>query len=286
MRLPPLRPLLITGLLVFVLVCTFLPARYQGFARPPGRLATTITQPVSHLFAIFASSVRDGSRRPVYIESQYQLNEELQLRYAAIRRLEVENARLRRDLAELQQLSRAFDTRSYRFLQADVTARTAEPTAATLTINRGSADDIAVGQAVVSGANLLGQVVEAGSRVSQVRLLTAPGSRVQAIVMPAVWAGPTPPSARQLCQFEVIGPRRLEAIVPEDYAVAVGDVARLRDADWPPAAQGMVVGEVVLVEPIAEPVLRKRVVIETLITVRYLRGATVIVPRFSRGLGR
>lgn len=278
----PLRPLITIGLLLFVVVCAFLPARFQPFAKPMHRAVNTVVQPVSHLFSIVASSVRDETRTPPDIAERQQLYEELQLRYAAIRRLEDENQQLRRDLAALQQLSREFDRRTYQFRQAEVTGRSVESTASTITINAGTASGIAEGHAVVSGASLLGQVIDAGARVSQVRLITAPRSRVQAVVVPRMWAGPgSPRQAAQLCQFEVVGPRRLEAVVPEAYAIGLGDLARLKDDGWPVAAQGMVLGEVIAIEPIAEPVLRKRIVIETIVSVRYLRHVTVIVPRYG-----
>jgi rod shape-determining protein MreC len=104
--------------------------------------------------------------------------------------LQSQNAQLRRQLAEAQgalsenaQLRKALafeKTYGHQVKPAQVIARSAEPLARTLTINRGSADGLLPGMVVVSPAGLVGHLVSVSSHSSIVLTLADPQSRVNA----------------------------------------------------------------------------------------------------------
>ena len=105
-------------------------------------------------------------------------------------RLTAENRSLRRQLAEAQaaatenvQLRRALAferTFGHHVQPAQVVARSPEPLARTLTIDRGSADGLAQGMVVASSAGLVGRLTEVSAHSAVVQTLADPASRVNA----------------------------------------------------------------------------------------------------------
>ncbi len=289
MRLPALRPLLTYGLILAVFVCAFVPTDgglgdlYQGLSKRLRGVAVFAVQPIAHVFSL-VGTLRDEQKRPVYQQDLVAANELLQLRQGEIARLRAENQRLLKENAALQKLTEIFDPKLNDYVRPTVTGRSADPAGAVLTINAGRDAQLVEGLIVVSGPNLLGRVVEVGGRSASVELITAPGTRINAHIKPAVWPADALPEARQrLCQFDAKPDGTLEAIVEEDFVAEVGDLARLEDSDWPYAARGMVLGEVVAVEDTEELALRKRVVVRPIPSVRFLGRVTVVVPREGGG---
>ena len=103
-------------------------------------------------------------------------------------RLAADNAALRRQVAELQaagkenaDLRRALDfqkTFGHRTVTAAVVGRAPDGLTRSLTIGRGSADGLAVGMVVVSGAGLVGRVSEVTRGTATVQTLVDASSRV------------------------------------------------------------------------------------------------------------
>ncbi len=108
------------------------------------------------------------------------------------RRLEDQNAALRREVAELQAdgvdnaaLRQALDfQRSYghETVPAEVVGRGPDGFSASLEIDRGLADGVRPGMVVVTGAGLVGRVGEAGQHAAVVQTLADPTSRVSAFL--------------------------------------------------------------------------------------------------------
>lgn len=285
MRLPALRPLLTYGLLLVVAVCALTPTDgglgglYQGLTRRLHGVTVFFVQPIAHVFSL-TGTLRADRPQPDNLEDLIAANGLLQLRQGEIVRLQAENERLRKENAALQKLAEIFDPNLNDFVRPAVTGRSTDPAGATLTINAGYESRLVEGLVVVSGPNLLGHVVEVGPRSATVELITAPGTRINAKVTPAVWPAEGLPETRgRLCQLDAQPDGQLEAIVEESYVVEVGDLARLEDNDWPYAARGMVLGEVVAVEDAKELALRKKIVVRPIPTVRFLGRVTVVVPR-------
>lgn len=106
------------------------------------------------------------------------------------RRLSAQNAALRRQVAELQaaaqenaDLRRALDfqkTFGHRTLTAGVIGRAPDGLTSSVTIDRGSAEGVAAGMVVVSGAGLVGRVTEVSRDTAAVETLVDASSRVNA----------------------------------------------------------------------------------------------------------
>ena len=105
-------------------------------------------------------------------------------------RLRAENQALRRQLAEAQAathendaLRRALNferTYGHAMVTAQVIARSPEPLARGLTLDRGTADGIRPGMVVASPAGLVGRVIDASPHSARVMTLADPLSRVNA----------------------------------------------------------------------------------------------------------
>jgi rod shape-determining protein MreC len=109
---------------------------------------------------------------------------------SANQRLAAENAALRAQLAQASAAVRengelrgalAFEkTYGHRVVAASVVARSAEPLARALTIDKGSADGLQLGMVVASPAGLVGRIVELSPHAALVQTLADPQSRVNA----------------------------------------------------------------------------------------------------------
>lgn len=115
------------------------------------------------------------------------------------KRLAAENAGLRRQVAELQaaglengQLRDALKFQKGfggRQLAASVIGRAPDGLNRTLTLDRGSADGLRPGMVVVSGAGLVGRVIETGPRTASVQTVLDAQSRVNAYSLKSGYEG-------------------------------------------------------------------------------------------------
>ncbi len=103
--------------------------------------------------------------------------QELRNEVVSLREAEAENERLREMLDFTNQPSYPKD---YRFVTGRVIGRSASAWNATLTINIGSDDGVAMGQSVVNGQGLVGQVSAVATNSAQVLLITDNTSHVEA----------------------------------------------------------------------------------------------------------
>jgi rod shape-determining protein MreC len=136
-------------------------------------------------------------------------NARLRAQVATLQAAGAENDSLRRDLA----FERSF---GHRMLAADVIGRGPDAFARTLTLDRGTADGLRAGMVVVTGAGLVGRVVEAGPRWATVQTVADPLTRVNAYLVKAgaegtVSGGP--------------GALRMDLTAAADASVASGDWA-------------------------------------------------------------
>ena len=281
MKPPPLRSLLVTGMMLLLIAAAVLPAgRYQWAARPLSRATEALLKPVSHLFSIPVTALRN---KPAVIDDFANLqiaNERVAYYQGLAQRYKMENTELRRENAALQELATYISTDDFLFLRAAVTGRSSNPRENTLRLNKGASAGLAVGLPVVTDSNIIGRVVDAGRTGSTVQLITSPGLKFNAVIEP-----PPTQEARKTGDHEV--PRlltadddgRLIAIVPEKMPIEVGDVAKLRDSDWYHVAQQMVVGRVIKIESANDLPLRKRVYIRPIPTIRYLGHVLIVVPK-------
>ena len=281
-RSASIRPLLVPALLAALFVCAFLPSRWMGWTRVPHGAAEAMVGPVARLFTLVAGSVRPETDDPIHLRDLHVLNRELQEQYAKNLRLEEENYRLRRENAALQELRERFDRSDFVPRMAQVMGRSIESSTRTLTINRGARAQLREGMPVVIDANLVGRLTSVGRVTSTVQLITTPGTKINAVLTPPTWEQGrlARERLRQVVQFEALPNGRLQADAHRDVQAHIGDIAHLRDLDgWPESVQGMILGRVVDVQSLDEPVLRIRITVEPLRPLQHLDEVTLIVPR-------
>ena len=109
-------------------------------------------------------------------ESLRQENLLLHSRLEKLHSLEADNRRLKRLLGQSDQIAE-------HVLLAELVEVSLEPYTQKISLNKGSRDDVYVGQPVINGDGVIGQVVHTSQFQSTVTLLTDPGSAIPVMVM-------------------------------------------------------------------------------------------------------
>ena len=109
-------------------------------------------------------------------ESLRQENLLLRSRLEKLHSLEADNRRLKRLLGQSEQIAE-------RVLLAELVEVSLEPYTQKISLNKGSRDGVYVGQPVINGDGVIGQVVHTSQFQSTVTLLTDPSSAVPVMVM-------------------------------------------------------------------------------------------------------
>ena len=109
-------------------------------------------------------------------ESLRQENLLLHSRLEKLHSLEADNRRLKRLLGQSEQIAE-------HVLLAELVEVSLEPYTQQISLNKGSSDDVYVGQPVINGDGVIGQVVHTSQFQSTVTLLTDPGSAIPVMVM-------------------------------------------------------------------------------------------------------
>ena len=109
-------------------------------------------------------------------ESLRQENLLLRSRLEKLHSLEADNRRLKRLLGQSDQIAE-------HVLLAELVEVSLEPYTQKISLNKGSSDDVYVGQPVINGDGVIGQVVHTSQFQSTVTLLTDPGSAIPVMVM-------------------------------------------------------------------------------------------------------
>lgn len=165
-----------------------------------------------------------------------------------------------------------------RLASATVIGRIAGSGGVALRVNVGSQHGVTAGDvAVIDGDALVGRLAPEVAAVSSLVISIADRSigRFDGYITPAAQERSHRPSALAV-QLLPDGSGSLRADVDLSAAVSVGDAVRLKDASWPPGAQGMRVGRVtevrrkdaqplrgeVVVQPTTDPALIGEVVIK------------------------
>lgn len=114
----------------------------------------------------------------VNYQSVVNENQHLRTQLGQLRRQALENATAEQQLNELLSVEHLPFLQNSKAVVAEVTSNSPSNFALTIEIDRGTADGVGDGMPVVSGAGLIGTVVNAGSTTSLVRLITDPSSEV------------------------------------------------------------------------------------------------------------
>lgn len=136
--------------------------------------------------------------------------------------------------------------------------------------------------AVVQGVQLVGRVVEVHATTSFIRPVTmwSPSGR-EVYLRAVVDVGQSAPVASlPMCQLTAQSDGSLRGELDADArGVEVGQVVRLRDSSWPPAAQMKVLGRVVEVKPKETQPLRKMVTVRPEMDLRRVSQVVLYTPR-------
>lgn len=222
------------GLFLASLFLTAYSARYPAVARVGNSLVLEIAAPISHA----VESVRSGAllivTRYIYLIRAARENEELLKRVVElesqlgiVNEVERENVRLR------QLLSFSAD-RQIRGIVGSVIGGDPSGWVKGILVDKGSAQGIATGMAVVNARGVVGQVVSVSSHSSRVLLVSDHASGVDAIIEGSRARGVVEGGGEHVCELK---------FVTKDVPVKVGEVVLTSGMDqvYP---KGLVVGTV------------------------------------------
>lgn len=138
--------------------------------------------------------------------------------------------------------------------------------------------------AVVEGVQLVGRVVEVHATTCFIRPVTMWSPSSRAVYFRAVVdVGQSAPVAGlPMCQLTAQSDGTLRGELDADArGVEVGQIVRLRDPAWPPAAQMKVLGRVVEVKPKETQPLRKMVTVKPDLDLRRVSQVVLYTPRID-----
>lgn len=257
---------------VVLLVLALLPHRYSGYATIVRSVTVTALSLVATPVNSVASSLRRREERPVLGELE-QLSERILILQGEVVALQERERQLVRTVQELENLRRRLGE-SYEYRRASVVGRSGETA---LQVNVGSVHGVREGVAAVERASVVGRISQVGPTSSTLSLVTTPETLIEVITTPA--DGDFEQRRSRLLLQPVQANLLMATEVDRRLPIEVGDYARLMDERWPRAVQGMIVGQVVAIEPDPDDALLKRVAVRPLTSLPDLDEATMIVPR-------
>ncbi len=275
------------GLVLICLVLAFAPVRLMGWAGWTGSIVVAAISPIAHPvteFSIWLSPSKGG--RTLADDQRNRLQDEIERYKLRALQAQLEIERLH-DLVEQLAGARQFNpTEPIRPITAAVMGDASDASSTSiLRVRAGALQGVRQGAVATDGSvQLLGRVQRVLPLYSEVRPITARASTpIQGAVLLDAEA------TRTLdCILEAQGDGTLRGHVEDagDDAGAspleIGQRVCLKDPDWPPSAQMLVIGTLVKIEPARDHPLRK------VITVRPgsdLRGAAEVVLRIPVGRG-
>ncbi|MBI1374971.1 MAG: hypothetical protein GC159_19815 [Phycisphaera sp.] len=267
---------------VALAVAALLPDRYASFSKPVSMAVITTVQPLSEPLHKLSASLRQHVDQPLEAVQGVQLRDKVLELENENYRLQWKVSQLEKDISALQKLDSQLGDRSFVYRRAAVSGRSADPSSNTLHLELGARDGVGAGMVVVEGAYLIGRVGQVGHVASTLDPITTAGTHVTAVIGPFSASGSgVVIDTLPLAQFDADGSDRLTAVIARSLPVQVGDAARLKDPAWPGAVHGWIIGQVIAVEDMPDDLLRKRVTIQAIMSLRYIDAVTVLVP--SRG---
>jgi hypothetical protein len=130
--------------------------------------------------------------------------------------------------------------------RAYIIGRNPGPGASTITIDKGSADDVKAGMPVMAGENhILGRVTQVGPKTATVRLTSDPESKVLAMITRYA-GGKTVQLLKEPCLVKGQGNGQFmsDDIKVREANIQKGDIVQLMDREWPAKLQFFLLGVV------------------------------------------
>ncbi len=261
-----------------LLVLSFLPNRWTGYAARLGTVVKLALAPVSSpVYRVGGMVVRRDELATDKPRSQEDLKVLLRMREQEVfllRKKLADAERLRDELAALRKRI----PEGYKLPEARAIGRSGDPTARTVDIDIGATSGVYQNDPVISDGYLVGRIATVGPTTSTVQLLTSPENLINAALVPQGTGTQVDLSKQPMIQLKPSGPDRLaEDSAPIDLPVEEGDVARLVDLDWPRSVHGMILGVVVRVTPDPDRKLRKKIELRPPRPLNHLSRFIVIV---------
>lgn len=278
--------MLVTAML---LVSSFLGQRTADrISHMPRAAVSTLLGPARWSAYTVARGFSQPERDPAAWEgermSRVELEELYGKRLRELRDLQREHEALLERLAQLQQIrslaeqSKQWDFSGVRYVQARVTGVAGTRRPSTLNIAHGTRSGIRENTAVVHGYNLIGRVVHAGPATADVKLITAPGTRLQVRLLSALDENESRDPVPAQLQASEDG-QSFRVRLRRSETVKVGDLAHLDDPRYPREAQSYIVGQVVSVEPAPDdPLLFQEIIVNPIPPLAGLSEVTALVP--------
>ncbi len=264
-----------------------LPIRYAfglgNFLQPITQLLVAPGRPIYGLLGGTGEAF-DESQDELAGFTDDQLRDDLAITRVENERLRHQNQRLTERLAELMPIRDLLAERGLhqlRQLSARVNPGGAD---GVLSVDAGTADGLAPGQAVVYGVHIVGRVVEPlGSNSASVALITRIGDRLRVTLSPPANAASSDTGRSATLEARLRLDPKLGAFVTDDVpttaSIQVGDVVRLADELSFAEAQGFQLGRVTMVEPLpSNPLALQRIVVEPALDLARLSRVTVLMP--------
>lgn len=266
-----------------LLVLGLLPSRFLRWTSPFGELAYTLFLPISDPVSRASHYLRPAARRATGPTPEVeQVLAERDLALLMLEQLRDENARLRKLNADLQgglDLNPALPVRA---ISTPVVGRSSDPTSPLLIVRAGVNHGVSEWStvAIAEGVQLVGRVVRAGRTSSHVRTITdrAAGGLDGLVIVSG--------DVRLMCRLSpapdgvLQGPVEFAEPRPGEPPVVLepGMLVRLRDDQWPDAAQMLEIGRIVDVQPNPAQPLRWIITVRPRLTLDRVSQVVLRIP--------
>lgn len=175
----------------------------------------TIAFPVRVLGSVITTPFQAASTVAVNLTAQQQTLTDLQQENEQLRARNVELEEAQQTATRLQALLKLQDTYKLKSTAARIISGSTDSWSNTVTIDKGSADGLAVGMPVTDSSSAIGQITSVSQHTSTVRLITDESSGVSAMVQSS--------RAQGLLVGSTVGTTNL-TFIRTTQKVAVGDV--------------------------------------------------------------
>lgn len=176
------EPVFVAGLLAASFLAFFVHAKKGASLNAVDRVVVALTAPVERIMVGAAFAAIDVWQAYASLRGVREENLGLRRQNLAARRVDLENVELKQENERLRRLLDFADKQGpMRLLVARVVAVGASPHSHTLRIDRGSADGVVKGAAVIAPDGIVGTVAQLTGSYADVQLIVSPLSAVPAL---------------------------------------------------------------------------------------------------------
>jgi cell shape-determining protein MreC len=240
----------VPGVLLALVVLSFLPARYSAWIGWFGELSLVVLTPVSHPMSMVSRWLAPATRGPAPPEEVARLEAEVEHWRSLFRREQRESEDLRRQIRELNLGLTLVPDAGVQQLIAPVVGDTADLSSGVVRIRAGSRQGVVENTVVaVGGMHLFGRVERVFRDTCEARPITDENAGA---IHTVIIAGDEEDAPRLLCRLEpqedgtLRGPVEYERAPESATPVSAerGQTVYLDDDTWPKSSRMLIVGHV------------------------------------------